>query len=103
MCSAFMFNLVRCLRSFFSHFFRADLKGASLGRAAHLAGRISLGLGILQRHWDLAGRQVSAPVAVIALAGARDVNGLGLSFFGTLRGWLLSAERQRLHDRRERQ
>src|SRR5260370_21089989 len=99
MCSAFMFNLVRCLRSFFSHFFPADLKGASLGRAAHLAGRISLGRGILQRHWDLAGRQVSAPAAAIALAAARDVNRLRLRFFGTLRGWLLSDERQPPPDR----
>jgi len=72
-----------------------------LGRATHLAGRVSLGLGIRQRHWDLAGRQVSAPIAVIALSCAGDVNSLGFGFFSPLGCWLLCAERKRVNDRRE--
>jgi hypothetical protein len=58
---------------------------ALTGRAAHLAGRVSLGLGILPGHGDLAGRQVPAPVAVIALSCPRNINCFGLWFFSASR------------------
>jgi len=60
---------------------------------AHLAGRESLRLRVLQANRDLAGGKVSAPLAMIFLAGARDVDGLGL---GVLLGrCLLRGNRER--------
>ena len=67
-------------RPFAFHLFR---------RVAHFAGRITFGLRILERRCDLALRQVAASVAVILLAGASDVDGLGLGFLGALRLRLL--------------
>jgi hypothetical protein len=50
----------------------------SLRRMTHLAGCIPLRLGILQTDRDLARHKVPASVAVILLARAGDVDGLGL-------------------------